>query len=352
MARQRRTLDEQISELVTRGRSSRTEVQSVPAMAAIGSEMITGGAISQEHIQEGAVTPTAFSPEVRQVFDDLEGGLQGSAEAQRQLGEKITELKEVSLPALDKDLAASKERIEAIDGRLSPIDAGLALLQNQQIVVSDGIAELRDKTVPALSKDLESAAARLDSTDVLLNTTFPKLISDNLADAKADATTKANAAEAAAISAAASDAQTKADAAIAEALRLYEKAISSGSNMAADPSFEDGFGAYFNSTYFGTSTRKVAAGQARTGAAYLEVVQGSVATDAPSVRFRVSGITPGRVYAISAWAYRQTGGGSLSNSITGYFLNSAGTSLGWVPYVDIPTALGAWSQAEIGRAHV
>lgn len=123
MARQRRTLDEQIADLVTRGRSERYSVLSTPAMAGIGPEMIEDGAIKWDSLDEeitqnldgmGELLDTA-----KRDVDDLNSSL---AEARREVTDLDDRLADAALDLAHQSKRIDDEILPAInDAAASPI---------------------------------------------------------------------------------------------------------------------------------------------------------------------------------------------------------------------------------------
>lgn len=138
MARQRRTLDEQIAELVTRGRSARTETLSVPAMAPLGATMIEDNAIQNEHLSPNAIKLENLDEDISGVLDKAKQDvvdLQDSLDAARQ---EVVEI-DSRLDSAASDLLEQARRIDdevlpaIVDAAAAPITD--ARLQEASITV-------------------------------------------------------------------------------------------------------------------------------------------------------------------------------------------------------------------------
>lgn len=126
MARQRRTLDEQIAELVTRGRSERGTVLSTPAMAGLGSDMIEDDAITNDHLSPGAVRLENLDEEISSDLADMNDAL-GKAKD--------------DLAELEESLNEARREVVDIDGRLD--EAALDLV--------DAFHRIDNEVLPAIN---------------------------------------------------------------------------------------------------------------------------------------------------------------------------------------------------------
>lgn len=120
MARQRRTLDEQIAELVTRGRSERYNVLSTPAMSSIGSDMLEEGAVRLENLD-----------------DEISQNLAGMDEALAKARQDLIDL--------DTSLGEARRDLTEIDGKLDDaafdLVHGIGRIDEEIIKINDAAAK-------------------------------------------------------------------------------------------------------------------------------------------------------------------------------------------------------------------
>ena len=197
MARQRRGLDDQLADLMTQARGTRTNSFTTPAMAAIGPGMIEDRAIFKEHMAPRAVG-------LENLDDDMRANLAALAEGKAEIEEATARLdaEQARLDSLFEEVGAVPAQILAAQAA-----AEAAAKAYTDANASGGVSP---EELAALRQDAQDKADAAKAAAIAAAAADATVKADKaLADAKADATNKADQAEADAIAAAAGDATTK-----------------------------------------------------------------------------------------------------------------------------------------------
>lgn len=281
MARQRRSLDEHLADMATRGRNDRSVTFSTPAMAPLGPSLIADDAILTEHLSEGSVTLAALD-------DGLKETLAGSETA----------------------IADAAARLEAEAAR---IDALFEEVENGGGVGEEDLAAIL-ATAAADAKTKADAAkeAALAAAKTYADAQATGASGAALEAAKLDATAKADAAKIAAIAAAEADAKNKADRALADAIAdASKRAI----NMIPTGDFEAGT---IPEIFKGSGSNNLNRWQVMTpgaavGTRFLRYTHAAT-TDAAAVMPDVP-VVAGRTYRFGVWARNPSGGAPTASGI-------------------------------------
>ena len=190
MARQRRQLEDQLADLMTMARGTRTNALTTPGMAAVGPDMIEDGAILNQHLSEHAVA-----------MENLDATLQGTIE---------------SLSGNEAVLADTAARLDAAQGRIDSLFDEVSEVPEQ--IAAATLAATTAAAVDAKERADAAQAAAVAAAQAYTDANAGGAgTPEQLEELRRDAQGKADAAKAAAIAAAAADATAKADKALADA---------------------------------------------------------------------------------------------------------------------------------------
>lgn len=166
MARQRRTFDDQMVDLATRGRNERAQLFSTPAMAPVGPTMIEDNAILNEHLSQGAVALENLEDELQTTLTSLEENEEILADATQRLSTSEQRIETLfgEVGSVPDQVEAAKQAAILAAQAYTDANAGGVTPEELEAIRQDAQQKATEAKLAAIVQASQDAADRIDRT--------------------------------------------------------------------------------------------------------------------------------------------------------------------------------------------